>query len=90
MTSNEKTGGHHELTIVEGGVTTIRDVKSVPSFDSTEVEVVLGDRHLKITGEGLEIDKLDTETSVLTLTGNILTVDYTGGGRKRILGRLFK
>ena len=51
--------------------------------------MVSGNR-VYICGQGLHIEKLDVESGMLELSGEVDSIKYGAGGNKNMLKRLFK
>ncbi len=90
-----KSAAKHKVVIENRELTSIEGVEEVISFDEESVicETTMGT--LMIRGNEMHVEKLNLEQGILTVTGEVETMEYsepgsfakTGGG---ILGRIFK
>jgi sporulation protein YabP len=77
MNSNtEKDHAEHTLTLTSRKELKISGVKQILNFDDTSVAFVTSDGELDIDGEGLNIDVLDLDRGVASVTGNISGMNY--------------
>ncbi len=86
---------NHGISLVERKNLVITGVKKIENFDSEEflLETIMG--FMKITGDGLELIKLDTLQGTVTIKGlvkGIIYIEEKGTKEKEnsILSRLFK
>jgi hypothetical protein len=86
----EQTKKQHSL-LVEDNKIQILGIISIKQSDEKVLSVKLTDRTLTITGDGLNITKLDLEEGKLCADGKTQTTKYSNGGlREPLLKRLFK
>lgn len=77
MNSNtEKDRTEHILTLTSRKELKISGVRQILNFDDTSVAFVTSDGELDIDGEGLNIDVLDLDRGVASVTGNISGMNY--------------
>ena len=77
MNSNtEKDRTEHILTLTSRKELKISGVRQILNFDDTSVAFVTSDGELDIDGEGLNIDVLDLDRGVASVTGNISGINY--------------
>ena len=92
MNSNtEKDRAEHTLTLVSRQELKITGVRQILSFDDMSVALVTSHGELDIDGEELNIDVLDLERCVASVTGNITGMNYMSERptkKRRFLGRL--
>lgn len=72
----EKDRTEHTLTLTSRKELKISGVKQILNFDDTSVAFVTSDGELDIDGEGLNIDVLDLDRGVASVTGNISGMNY--------------
>ncbi len=82
--------GPHTLILEERKRLTVTGVTDVDSFAQDGMTVYTGMGRLSLRGQDLRIDRLDTETGELTVTGAIWAMVYTderpkGGVFKRLM-----
>lgn len=75
-TNTEKDHAEHTLTLMSRKELKISGVKQILNFDDTSVAFVTSDGELDIDGEGLNIDVLDLDRGVASVTGNISGMNY--------------
>ncbi len=84
----------HSITLNERKNIVITGVKKIDNFDDEEfyLETSMGD--LKISGEELEIIKLDTYQGNVSIKGKVDSMVYTEGDKKNkengVFNKLFK
>ena len=92
MNSNtEKDRVEHTLSLVSRQELKITGVRQILSFDDMSVALVTSHGELDIDGEELNIDVLDLERGVASVTGNITGMNYMSERptkKRRFLGRL--
>ncbi len=86
---------NHSINLLERKTLVITGVKKIENFDSNHflLETTMG--FLVVKGEGLELIKLDTLATHVTIKGTIHSMDYVLESHKKnkeesILHRLFK
>ncbi len=67
-------------------------VKKVNSATPKNVTVKLSQSSMSVSGSELNVEKLDLESGVLSITGNIDSVDFSKnkGKNESVLKRIFK
>lgn len=73
--------GDHRITIENRKKITLTDVADVDAFDEETLWANLKDGGLEITGENLNIEKLELTDGVLIVTGEIRSVSYVDKGK---------
>ena len=68
---------NHHITIDNRERITVRQVADVDAFDEAVLWANLKEGSLEITGEKLNMGKLDLEAGLLVVTGRIHSVEYT-------------
>jgi sporulation protein YabP len=68
---------NHYLTLENRQKMTISSVLDVDAFDEDNLWANLNDGAIEITGENLNIEKLDLEEGILIVTGKIGGFSYT-------------
>ncbi len=63
--------------------------KAISSNEQNMIFMVSGSR-VYICGQGLHIEKLDVESGMLELSGEVDSIKFGAGGNKNMLKRLFK
>lgn len=88
---------NHYITIENRERITVSKVSDVDAFDEEMLWANLTEGGLEITGEKLNIQKLDLEEGMLVVTGKINSVNYTDKGHigkkgllKKLTGRADK
>ena len=85
---------NHSITLNERKSILITGVKKIDNFNELEflIETIMG--YLKITGEDLEIIKLDTYQGNISIKGKINSLNYTETPNKKekesMINKLFK
>jgi sporulation protein YabP len=82
---------NHHIGIENRERMTITQVADVDAFDEAAVWVNLKDGGIEITGERLNIEKLDLEEGLLVVTGQIQSLSYSdkkNREKKSLLDRL--
>ena len=80
---------NHYLTIENRVKLTIGQVADVDAFDEETLWANLKEGGVEITGENLNIEKLDLQEGTLIVTGTICSVVYTDR-KKKEKGRFIK
>ena len=75
-TNTEREHAEHTLTLKSRKELKITGVRQVLSFDDTSVALVTSDGELDIDGEALNIDALDLDHGIASVTGNIAGMNY--------------
>ena len=87
------TSGDHLLTIRNRKRIDMTSIKMIERFDQEEFSIHTSQGYLVIRGEGLKIVHLDVDKGLLTLEGNVKTVQYDDhfedNSSKGILHKLF-
>lgn len=81
---------NHHITIDNRQRMTITMVADVDAFDEATLWANLKEGGLEITGEKLNIEKLDLEQGLLVVTGEICSLCYTDRKireKKKLFGR---
>lgn len=81
---------NHHISIDNQERMTITQVADVDAFDEETLWVNLKEGSLEVTGQKLNIEKLDLEQGLLVLTGEIGALAYTerrSREKKRLFGR---
>ena len=77
MNSNmEKDRSEHTLSLASRKELKITGVRQILNFDDKNVAFVTSDGELDIDGEKLNIDILDLDRGVASITGNISGINY--------------
>lgn len=77
MNSNpDRDKTEHTLTLTSRKELKITGVRQILNFDDTNVAFNTSDGELDIDGETLNIDSLDLEKGVASVTGNITGMNY--------------
>ena len=89
MNSNtERERQEHSLTLTSRKMLKITGVKQILNFDETNVSFVTIDGELDIDGEALNIDSLDLDRGVASVTGTVTGINYISD--QPIRRRLFR
>lgn len=80
---------NHYLTVENRDKLTISQVADVDAFDEETLWANLKEGGVEITGENLNIEKLDLLEGMLIVTGKISSIVYTDR-KKKEKSRLFK
>ncbi len=83
----------HEVKMVDRNVIYLTGIDKIISFNNEEfvMESVMG--NIRLTGEGLEVVKLDTHDGIVSIRGSINSLTYNDGKVKSsesLLTKLFK
>lgn len=66
----------HNLSLVSRKELKITGVRQILNFDDTTVAFITSAGELEIEGESLNIDSLDLNRGVASVTGNIIVMSY--------------
>jgi sporulation protein YabP len=85
----------HSISLENRNSLSVSGVKDIYSFDENKVVLETSLGTLSISGEGLQINKLNIEDGNLQVKGNIISCIYSESREirergKGILGRMFK
>lgn len=83
----------HEISIKQRRDMTVSGVGDVDSFDDTSAVLRTSEGIMTVEGEGLKIGILDTDKGIVTLSGKICGVFYSGDGneeKRGLISRFFK
>ena len=79
MNSNiDRECAEHNLTLVSRKELKITGVRQILNFDDATVAFITSSGELEIDGESLNIDVLDLNRGVASVTGNITGMNYIG------------
>lgn len=77
MNSNiDKECAEHDLNLISRKELKITGVRQILNFDDTTVAFITSAGELEIDGESLNIDVLDLNRGVASVTGNIMGINY--------------
>ena len=80
----------HNVTLNDRKRLGITGVEDVECFNEQIVVLQTPLGTLTVTGSGLNVSQLNLEDGRVSLEGEVDAMEYTGGRKKRGLGRLFK
>ena len=80
----------HAVTLNDRKQLTITGVEDVDCFNEQIVVLKTPLGTLTVTGAGLNMSQLNLEAGKVALEGEVDALEYTGGRRRGVLGRLFK
>lgn len=88
--SNPKPSIEHSLTLVDRKHLTITGVEKVVSVkpDLLQVKTSAGD--MAVTGQNIEVTKLDLEQHTISLTGKFDSIKYSENNKTPLLKKIFK
>ena len=87
----EKSFSESKLEIINRKVLSITGVEKVYETNENKLQLKVAGSNLLITGEGLNISRLDVETGVVQLNGIINELKYyTSDNKGNIFKKLFK
>ncbi len=88
--TNPKPAREHTLTLVDRKHLTLTGVEKVVSVkpDLLQVQSSAGD--IVVTGQNIEVTKLDLEQHTLSLNGKFDTVKYLENNKTPLLKKIFK
>lgn len=72
----EKDCAEHNMSLVSRKELKITGVRQILNFDDTTVAFITSAGELEIGGESLNIDTLDLNRGVASVTGNIIEMSY--------------
>jgi len=72
---------NHHITIDNRQRITITQVADVDAFDEGALWANLKEGGIELTGQELNIEKLDLDQGVLVVTGQVESLTYTGGAK---------
>lgn len=78
---------NHYISIDNRARITVSQVADVDAFDEDTLWANLKEAGLEITGQNLNIEKLDLTEGILVVTGEICSVTYTDKNTKKTAGR---
>ena len=78
---------NHYITLENREKITISQVLDVDAFDEDNLWANLKDGGIELTGEKLNIEKLDLEEGMLVVSGKISSLSYTDTTTKETGGR---
>ena len=81
----------HDLTLISRKELKITGVRQILNFDDTSVAFVTAAGELEIDGDSLNIDVLDLNRGVASVTGNISGMNYLSdqqNKKRKLRGRL--
>ena len=84
---NSKTFTESQVTLINRNNLTITGVEKVYETNENKVQLKVTNSNLIISGEGLNIARLDVESGVVQVDGNINELKYLSGENK---GNFFK
>ena len=83
----------HEIFVNQRQEMSVRGVKDIDSFDETGAVLQTVEGELTVEGSELKIGILDTDKGVVTITGKINGIFYSGENtqeKKGIISRFFR
>ena len=88
--SNPKPNMEHSLTLVDRKHLTITGVEKVVSVkpDLLQLKSTAGD--MVVTGQNIEVTKLDLEQHTLSLNGKFDSIKYNDNNKTPLLKKIFK
>ena len=82
---------NNKLTLVNQKDLTITGIKKVLAVSETSITLFLDSTNMSITGEGMDVKKLDVEAGILEVEGKINNIRYLAAKEKlSLLKRIFK
>ena len=92
MNSNaDKELREHTLSLIARKMLTITGVRQILNFDNLSVSFITSDGEMDIDGEELNIDSLDLERGIATVSGTISGINYINdqpAKKRKFWGRL--
>lgn len=82
--------GPHNVILEDRKRISVTGVKDVDSFDEETMVVYTDMGELTLRGQGLRIDRLNTETGELSVNGSVFALVYTDDRPKSGWRRLFR
>ncbi len=88
--ANPNPNMEHSLTLIDRSLLTITGVEKVVSVkpDLLQLKSTAGD--IAITGQNIEVTKLDLEQHTLSLTGKFDNIKYSENNKTPLLKKIFK
>lgn len=74
---------NHYISIENRNRITISQVKDVDAFDEQMLWANLEEGSIEITGEELNVERLDLEEGILIASGRICMINYNDKGKKK-------
>ena len=74
--NNDRECAEHDLTLISRKELKITGVRQILNFDDTTVAFITSAGELEIDGESLNIDVLDLNRGVASITGTITGMNY--------------
>lgn len=74
---------NHHITVENRNRITISQVKDVDAFDEQMLWANLEEGSIEITGEDLNVERLDLEEGILVASGRIYMINYNDKGKKK-------
>lgn len=74
---------NHYITIENRSRVTVSQVADVDAFDEQTLWANLKEGGLEITGENLNVEKLDMAEGILIVTGMLCSLTYTDKGMRK-------
>ncbi len=87
---NEKKFNSSKLVVDNRKKLSLTGVEKAISSNETNMVFVVGGTKVFITGQNLHIERLDVETGLLELDGQIDSIKFGAGQSKGLLKRIFK
>ena len=84
---------NHEIVLKKRREMSVSGVKDVDSFDETGAVLMTSEGELTVEGNDIKIGILDTDRGIVTISGRIDAVFYSGDGedkKRGIVSRFFK
>ena len=83
---------NHYITIEKREKITVTEVLDVDAFDEYNLWANLKEGSLEVSGENLNIEKLDLQEGLLVVTGKVYSVSYNDkkAKEKKLLHGIFK
>jgi sporulation protein YabP len=75
-TTTDRERADHTLTLISRKELKLTGVRQILSFDETSVTLVTSDGELDIDGESLNVDALDLDHGIASVSGNITGMNY--------------
>lgn len=81
----------NKLTLINQNNLTITGIKKAVVLSENALALELENSNLQVVGKNMEVQKLDVESGVLIVNGNINTIKYIGQKEKvGLFKRIFK
>lgn len=88
--SNPKPNMEHTITLVDRKHLTITGVEKMVSVKPDLVQLKSSAGDIIITGQNIEVTKLDLEQHMLSLTGRFDSIKYSENTKTPLLKKIFK